>query len=222
MENNFSKSKAHVTYLHASEDGKPGHIVNNIHEKSIGGIKNAFDEKGYELLFPSSYLDTDEKKNAYAQAAKSLNEAIGKKAKFQKTLNENNLDATSGDFELFLASYLGGESPEFLNVLADLSKATGIDCWLTAHVVTQFEGYSISFISADMMMHTTHPAPGKDDPKGLLLSHYNIFPKFPYGFVEVKKGNIERERYGAYDKLFNRISADFLAYNEQMLEELFN
>src|SRR5258705_10247426 len=78
----------HNTRKHNLESGSTAVLATELHDASIGPIKEAFAAVGTQLLTPEEFLDTDAKKEAYA----NFNLEIGGFGKFLHTVQKRGHD----------------------------------------------------------------------------------------------------------------------------------
>lgn len=190
-------------------------FVQEFYDRSLPVLTESFQQAGISLLTPDQFLDTPEKKEAYANAEieiSKLSKIAGKLTSFF-TKTSNTSDATPPGYELYPALLAaGGADMKAVDGAGELTEALGLDAILTIQIKVQLEGKKLNFVGTSMAMHTYNPLP--EDPnknwigkyyQGYLLSGLTMELDKPFEFAQLKKKSLKYAEYNGYPEFFARL-----------------
>lgn len=215
-EENFRKRKAHLTFIYSSE-GRTNYFYNQLVGPATNGIKAGFEGSGFQLVTGDELFNSDAKKAALAKAQEAINSLDDP---FLQTLSGYEMSPTS-DTEPFVYAMLEDGTNGFVaDELATLAKALEVDALLTVQLSTLYQTSTISFSSIEFILHGVDGSEA-DGEQGCILTSYSLYPDFPYPFVSIRNGKTFSERFGAYRKLLERSTENYLEYTKETIEGLF-
>lgn len=190
-------------------------FVQEFYDRSLPVLIDHFQKAGISLLTPDQFLDSPEKKEAYANAEieiSKLSKIAGKLTSFF-TKTSNTSGATPPGYELYpeLLASAGGDM-KAVDGAGELTEALGLDAILTVQIKVRLEGKKLHFVGTTMAMHTYNPLP--EDPnknwigkyyQGYLLSGINMELDKPFEFAQLKKKSLKYAEYAGYPEFFARL-----------------
>ncbi len=215
-EENFRKRKAHLTFIYSVE-GKANYFYNQLKGPALQGIQSAFSQSGYELVLPEELLKAPAKRAALEAAQAAINDLDDP---FLQTLESYEMTPTAEGIPFIYTHIEEGTNGFVADELAKLAKALEVDALLTVQLSTLYQTSTISFSSIEFLLHGANPA-APDGEQGCLLTSYSLYPDYPYPFVSIRNAKTFGERFGAYRRLLERSTKDYLNFTKESLEDLF-
>ena len=215
-EENFRKRKAHLTFIYSSE-GRTNYFFNQLSGPALNGIKAGFEKSDYELISGDELYNSEAKKEALTKAQEAINSLDDP---FLQTLSGYEMSPTSAASP-FVYSFLEEGTNGFVaDELATLAKALEVDALLTVQLSTLYQTSTISYSSIEFILHGVDESEAEGE-RGCILTTYSLYPDFPYPFVSIRNGKTYSERFGAYRKLLERSTENYLQYTSEVIEDLF-
>ena len=216
FEENYRKRKAHLTFIY-SREGELNYFFNRVSERALEGLNKGFGSSGYELVSGNELIDTEEKKLAFEEAQSNIN---GLSDPFLQTLETYEMTPSSASSPFVYSFIEDGTNGYVADELATLAQKLGVDALLTVQLSTLYQTATISFSSVNFILHGINPA-APEGEQGCVLSTYSLYPDYPYPFVSVRNAKTSSERFGAYNRLLERTTKDYLKFTSETLSDLF-
>lgn len=208
----FSNDYATYTNYYSLSESGGNLVADDIHSKTIAGLKTEFQKRGVVLLTPEEYLNTPEKQAYYYN---EFVPAVSKVGKFLSNIENRATDiSVCADgyryFDMGAAfDYLRSES-----LGAELAQALGVDGVLSVGIEIQSQKKEGYLRAIKMTLHATNPNP-KEDKKyigqktgtgyyeGQLFAGGGLRFKKPFEVMELGKNQIISMDFEGIDVIFN-------------------
>jgi hypothetical protein len=215
------------SWMGMSEAGG-NYIASTLRDMSIDAIKGSFSAEGFELLLPEEYLDTDAKKQAYANYQMEVGPG------FKVLLNAVNSIASAGSGMQMSATASGYEFIPFADAAGDykmgesmagLTEQLGVDALAVVFIKSRTDKKNTYFVSTGMHILSKNPiekVPGKKYPgrsytTGMNVGGLTYAAKPQFTFVDYKKGERIAEDFVGYDQLITKIASKLASTTKQRM-----
>ena len=207
-------------------------LANELLDAGIGPLKSAFASVGMQLLTPEEFADTDEKKEAYANAQIK----VGGVEKFVRWLQGQNWASTgvASGYRLIQLTNAGdvkGNQFRLLNNgvgVADLAqtgghdfaKALGVDAIVILYNVVQGQKNAIRMRGAYMYMFGPNPVPDTGQSLYWRGHQYSgVYLRMDAPFITTdKKGNLIEADYEGYAIVANAIGTRMAQHLQEKIQ----
>lgn len=208
------------------------HSANALYEAAIGPMKNAFAAQGVQLLTPSEFLDTPEKKAAY-ESFTPEHGGVGAVMGFLTKKNRSEPAAADGYRVLLLPSNnnpknnkfemaaQGGDGKLFQGLGHDLATALGVDAVLIVYNPLQAQSRTIELKGTYAYMFGPNPVPKGDSTLYWTGHQYTgVYLPMDITLLEVdRKGTEVSNSFGDYGAVAKALAIKTTQYLKERIAE---
>lgn len=194
-------------------------FVNQFYKSGLSSLQKSFADKGYEVLLPEEFLDTEEKKSTY----ESYEIELSKLAKIAKGLSNHltktyeKSPAVPEGFRLIQElTALDGLDKKAGQSAGELAKLLGLDAILTVKILVQLDKKELNLLAVEEYLHGSNPVPNGDygpygkyllQKDGVIYAGAPLRLKKPIQFAEVhKKEGVSNIDIDGFDKVVQRLT----------------
>ncbi len=206
------------------EDGG-NYYATKFYSQSIDPIKTAFSKEGMQILTPSEFLDSEEKRQAYENFEMEVGRMARMVLGFVNSISDAATDAgfqvsaTPAGYELIPAAMAAGDY-KLNESMGKLTEDLGVDAVMVAFVDTKTDDRSSVYMKSGMALYGPNPIPkeeGKRYPgmsynSGMYYGKTEVTPKNAIEFAEIKRKEITEESYDGFGYIMGEAASQLAAY----------